>query len=115
MISLFGIIKGIKNKKDKHLILINIPVIAVFLIFVLILTKTILQYNYLTDVFGENVSLDLDKTLAFIQYCSIILSISGLFGVGSAIYRWLKKHNRFTCIFYSIWSVIIMLFISLLN
>jgi len=86
-----------------------------FLLFAAIVTKIILQYDYLTDVYGANVSLDLDKTLTFIQSCSIMLSISGLLGVGSAIYRWIKKQNIFICIFYSIWSIIIILFISLLN
>ncbi len=114
IVSIIRIIIGIKNKKGKHLILGNIPAVAVFVLFVTIVTKIILQYNYLTDVFGSNVSLDLEKTLAFIQACAILLSVSGLFGVGSSVYLWLKKQNIFICMFFSIWSVVIMLFISLL-
>lgn len=114
IVSIIRIIIGIKNKKDKCLILGNIPAVVVFAFFITIVIRLVLQINHVTEVYGAYVSLDLEKVIAFIKVIATLLALSGLCGVFSTVYLWLKKQNVFISIFYSIWSVAIVLFISLL-
>lgn len=114
IVSVIRIIVCIKNKKDKRLLLSNVPAVAAFVFFGAVVVRVILQLNYIDEVFGSYVSLDLEKVIAFMRAAAILLTASGISGVVSTAYLWLKKQKNLTCIFYSIWSIITVLFISLL-
>jgi CubicO group peptidase (beta-lactamase class C family) len=114
ILSIIRLILNIKNKKDKYIILTNLPMIAVFVLFISILIRIILQLNHITEVYGANVSLDLEKVIAFIKLIAAMLTFSGVCGIVSTVYLWLKKQNILIKIFYTVWCIAFVLFLSLL-
>lgn len=113
IISIILLISGIIKKKDKRLIFANIPAIAVFILFISMIIRFIFHIDYMNEVFGGlNCTAGLDRVVSFYKVGALLIAISGLCGIVSTVYMWLKKRNVFIRLFSSIWSIAVVLFIS---
>ena len=112
IISVVLMISGLL-KKNKRLILANIPAIAVFVLFISMITRFIFHIDYMNEVFGGmNCTAGLDKVISFYKVEALLIAISGLCGIVATVYMWLNKRNVFIRLFSSIWSIAVVLFIS---
>ncbi|MBS4534458.1 hypothetical protein GOQ29_02395 [Clostridium sp. D2Q-14] len=112
IVSSIFIIPGIM-KKDKRLILTNIPAVAVFILFVLMIIRFIYHIDYMNEVFGGlNCTAGLGRVISFYKIGAFMIAISGLCGIVSTVYLWLKKRSIFVRVLYSIWSIAVVLFIA---
>lgn len=48
--------------------------------------------------------------ISFYKVAAPMIGISGLGGIASNIFLWLQQRNIFICTFYSLWSVIVVIF-----
>jgi Beta-lactamase class C and other penicillin binding proteins len=119
MISLAGFIlaavraiAGVR-KKAEHPVISNLPYIAVFMIFAAMVIRFICYIDYMDKVFGDvNCTAGLAGLIAFNKAAAWLLSISALGGIISTVFSWLKKRNIIVCVFYSIWSAVMIIFTS---
>lgn len=104
-------ISGTIKKKGKYPILINLPYIVVFIIFLSMIIRFIYHLCYMNNVFGGlNCTAGLEGVISFFKVAASMMLIFGLGGIVSTVFLWLKKRNIIVCIFYSIWSLVIILF-----
>ena len=65
----------------------------------------------MNNVFGGlNCTAGLEGVISFFKVAASMMLIFGLGGIVSTVFLWLKKRNIIVCIFYSIWSLVIILF-----
>jgi hypothetical protein len=106
-------ISGTIKKKGGYPVLTHLPYMVVFLLFVSMIIRFIFYMDYMNKVFGDlNCTAGLNGVISFYKVAASMIAIFGLCGIVSTIFLWLKKRNIFVCVFYSAWSVVIMLFTS---
>ncbi len=105
------VISGTIKKRGQYPVLTHLPYMAVFLIFVSMVIRFIFYMDYMNKVFGDlNCLAGLDGVISFYKVAAPLIGISGLGGIASTVFLWLQQRNIFVCMFYSIWSVIVVIF-----
>ncbi len=112
IVSLILIVMSIRNKKGKYEVIKNISIIAVFIAFVSMILRFVYHVDYMDEVFGDiNNTAGLGGVISFFKMGAYMIAVSGLCGIASTINFWLRKRHIFIRVFYSIWSIAVVLFI----
>jgi CubicO group peptidase (beta-lactamase class C family) len=112
LVAVIRSIVSLIKRRGNYQLLINIPYITVFLLFVLMIVRFIVYMGYMNRVFGDlNCTAGLEDVIAFYRIAASGIAFFGLGGIASTLCLWLKKNNMAIRIFYSVWSTSVILFI----
>ncbi len=81
------VISGTINKRGQYPVLMHLPFMAVFLIFVSMVIRFIFYMDYMNKVFGDlNCLAGLDGVISFYKVAAPMIGISGLGGIASTVF-----------------------------